>query len=77
MLQSKRWWPFLILTVAAAIMQLLWSPNPDVVEKQASVALTPVEVMVTAITLLLVPVLIVLFERRGEFQLIPFSTSDS
>ena len=46
MLKSKRWWPLLILTIAAVVMFLLFGLNPDLVEKEVNVALTPVEVLV-------------------------------
>jgi multidrug efflux system membrane fusion protein len=46
MFKKKRWLPFLILVAAAAVMLLLFGLNPDIVEKESSVALTPVEVMV-------------------------------
>ena len=46
MFKNKRWLPVLILMVAAMVMLLLFGLNPDVVEKETSVALTPVEVMV-------------------------------
>ena len=46
MSMSKRWWPLLILAVAAVVMFLLFGLNPDLVEKDAGVTLTPVEVMV-------------------------------
>lgn len=46
MINKKRWLPVLILAAAAAVMLLLFSLNPDVVEKESSIALTPVEVMV-------------------------------
>jgi len=46
MLKSRRWWPLLILVVAAVAMLMLWGLNPDKVEKEIGVVHTPVEVMV-------------------------------
>ena len=46
MLKNKRWWPFLILAVAAVVMFSLFGLNPELVEKEANVTLTPVEVLI-------------------------------
>jgi len=46
MFKRKRWLPVLVLVAAIAVMLLLFKLNPDIVEKEASVTLTPVEVMV-------------------------------
>jgi len=46
MSKKKRWLPALILITAATVMFLLFGLNPDVVEKETSLTLTPVEVLV-------------------------------
>ena len=45
-LNSRHWLSLLVLTVATAVMLLMWKLNPVQVGKETNIALTPVEVLV-------------------------------